>query len=66
VVGYDDSPLLGFTDPPLTTVRQDVAGISRHAVGALLDEIHRNPQPRRELLFHPELVVRRSTGPRQD
>jgi DNA-binding LacI/PurR family transcriptional regulator len=64
VVGYDDSPLLAFTDPPLTTVRQDVTGISQHAVGALLDEINRNPQPRRELLFHPELVVRRSTGPR--
>src|SRR5690606_15749139 len=24
VVGYDDSPLVAFTDPPLTTVRQSV------------------------------------------
>jgi DNA-binding LacI/PurR family transcriptional regulator len=63
VVGYDDSPLLAFTDPPLTTMRQDVAGMSRHAVDALLDEIHGTPQPRRELLFHSELVVRRSTAP---
>ncbi len=63
VVGYDDSPLLAFTDPPLTTMRQDAAAISRHAVSALLDEIRGNPQPRRELLFHPELVVRKSTGP---
>lgn len=44
-------------------MRQDVAAISRHAVSALLDEIHGNPQPRRELLFHTELVVRKSTGP---
>jgi len=32
-------------------------------VAALLDEIHGTPQPRRELLFHAELVVRQSTGP---
>lgn len=63
VVGYDDSPLLAFTDPPLTTMRQDVAAMSRHAVDALFDEINGNPQPRRELLFHTELVVRGSTGP---
>ena len=29
VVGYDDSLLIGFTDPPLTTVRQAVAGDGR-------------------------------------
>jgi DNA-binding LacI/PurR family transcriptional regulator len=63
VVGYDDSPLLAFTDPPLTTLRQDVPAMSRHAVDALLDEIRGTPQPRRELLFHTELVVRNSTGP---
>lgn len=63
VVGYDDSPLVTFTDPPLTTMRQDVYGISRHAVGALLDEVNGAPQPRRELLFQTQLLVRRSTGP---
>ena len=26
VVGYDDSPLIAFTDPPLTTLRQPVRG----------------------------------------
>jgi len=63
VVGYDDSAMLAFTDPPLTTMRQDVAAISRHAVHALLDEIDGTPQPRRELLFQPQLVVRGSTAP---
>lgn len=62
VIGYDDSPLLAFTDPPLTTVRQDVGRMSRHAVSALLDEINGVRHPRRELLFHAELVVRNSTG----
>lgn len=61
-VGYDYALLPAFTDPPLTTMRQHVAALSRHAVGALLDDIH-SPQPRRELLFPTEPVVRGSTGP---
>lgn len=63
VVGFDDSPLIPFTDPPLTTVRQPVAAMGAAAVEALLAEISGTPAPRTELLFHPELVVRGSTGP---
>ncbi|WP_344103778.1 LacI family DNA-binding transcriptional regulator [Myceligenerans crystallogenes] len=62
VVGYDDSPLVAFTDPPLTTVRQPVTEMARAAVSALLSEIHGERAPRTELLFTPELVVRGSTG----
>jgi DNA-binding LacI/PurR family transcriptional regulator len=62
VVGYDDSPLIAFTDPPLTTVRQSVQAMSEAAVRALLDEIAREPAPRAEFVFRPELVVRSSTG----
>ena len=62
VVGYDDSPLIPFTDPPLTTVRQSVAAMSEAAVRALLDEIAGEPAPRAEFVFRPELVVRSSTG----
>jgi LacI family transcriptional regulator, repressor for deo operon, udp, cdd, tsx, nupC, and nupG len=63
VVGYDDSPMLAFTDPPLTTMRQNVVAMSRHAVDALLDEFQGAPHPRREVLFAAELMVRASTGP---
>jgi DNA-binding LacI/PurR family transcriptional regulator len=62
VVGYDDSPLIAFTDPPLTTVRQSVQAMSEAAVRALLDEIAGEPAPRAEFIFRPELVVRGSTG----
>lgn len=62
VVGYDDSPLIAFTDPPLTTVRQPVAAMGRAAVASLLTEIGGERAPRSELLFQPELVVRESTG----
>ncbi|MGH8869552.1 MAG: LacI family DNA-binding transcriptional regulator [Actinomycetes bacterium] len=62
VVGYDDSPLVAFTDPPLTTVRQAVSAMGQAAVRALLDEIAGRPGPRAEYVFRPELVVRGSTG----
>ncbi|MFD5424617.1 LacI family DNA-binding transcriptional regulator [Streptomyces sp. NPDC127084] len=62
VVGYDDSPLIAFTDPPLTTVRQPVHAMASTAVGALLEEIRGNPVPTTEYLFQPELVVRGSTA----
>ncbi|HQY34034.1 LacI family DNA-binding transcriptional regulator [Actinotalea sp.] len=62
VVGSDDGLLAQFADPPLTTVRQDVAGMSAAAVRALLEEITGTPSPHNELLFPPELVVRASTA----
>lgn len=62
IVGYDDSPLIAFTEPPLTTIRQPVAAMGNAAVAALMSQISGEPAPRTELLFHPELVVRESTG----
>ncbi|MGH3433232.1 MAG: substrate-binding domain-containing protein, partial [Thermocrispum sp.] len=62
VVGYDDSPLIAFTDPPLTTVRQPVQAMGQAAVRALLDEMAGTPTPHSELVFHPVLVVRGSTS----
>ncbi|MFL9682707.1 LacI family DNA-binding transcriptional regulator [Streptomyces sp. KL110A] len=62
VVGFDDSPLIAFTDPPLTTVRQPVQAMATAAVGALLEEIEGNPVQRTEFVFQPELVVRGSTA----
>ncbi|MFJ2743850.1 LacI family DNA-binding transcriptional regulator [Streptomyces sp. NPDC087440] len=62
VVGYDDSPLIPFTDPPLTTVRQPVHAMASAAVGALLEELGGNPVQRTEYVFQPELVVRGSTS----
>ncbi|UFU04912.1 LacI family DNA-binding transcriptional regulator [Ruania halotolerans] len=62
VIGYDDSPLIAFTDPPLTTIRQSVDAMSTAAVTSLLAEISGQPAPRTELLFTPELIVRGSTA----
>ncbi len=62
VVGYDNSTLMAFTDPPLTTVRQPVPQMAVAAVRALVDEIRGNPAPHSEYLFRPELIMRGSTG----
>jgi len=61
VVGYDDSPLIAFTDPPLTTLRQPVIAMAVAAVRALVDEIQGHATPHSEYVFRPELVVRAST-----
>ena len=62
VIGYDDSPLIAFTDPPLTTIRQPVPAMGQAAVRALLEEIGGTPTPHSEFVFLPELVVRGSTA----
>ncbi|WKX69961.1 LacI family DNA-binding transcriptional regulator [Streptomyces sp. XD-27] len=62
VVGFDDSPLIPFTDPPLTTVRQPVQAMATAAVGALLEAVEGNPVQPTEFVFQPDLVVRGSTG----
>lgn len=62
VVGFDDSPLMAHTNPPLTTLRQPVDSMCRSAVTTLLSMISGNSVPVTEILFVPELIVRGSTG----
>ncbi len=64
VVGFDDSPSAWRNDPPLTTIRQDVAAKGAHAATALraaLDEA-RSSAPH-HVVLPTELVVRSSTAP---
>jgi alanine racemase len=62
VIGFDDSPLIAFTDPPLTTVRQPVSSMSVAAVNTLVDEINGHAAPRSEFVYRPDLIVRSSTA----
>lgn len=67
VVGYDDSSLSRLVDPPLSTVRQDLAAKAEEAVAklaAVMTAAKRGEQPEVERTVLPtELVVRGSTGP---
>ncbi|MFI5892931.1 LacI family DNA-binding transcriptional regulator [Actinoplanes sp. NPDC051513] len=62
VIGFDDSPLIAFTDPPLTTLRQPVSSMAVAAVRCLVDEINGHGATHSEYVFRPELVVRESTA----
>jgi DNA-binding LacI/PurR family transcriptional regulator len=67
VVGFDDSPVARRHDPPLTTVRQDVAEKGRVAAGylrAAIDHARTGTKARaRRTTLPTELVVRQSTAP---
>ncbi len=62
VVGSDDSTLIQYTDPPLTTVRQPADAIGRAAAASLVDQISGVAPMTSEMLFRPELVVRSTTA----
>lgn len=62
VIGFDDNPLMGFTDPALTTIRQPVAPMAHASAQTLLDAIAGSPVPSTEYLYTPELIVRGSTA----
>jgi DNA-binding LacI/PurR family transcriptional regulator len=64
VVGYDGSPITGFTDPPLTTARQPWRAMAEAAVRLLLPQLEGEQVERADhLVFRADLVVRGSTGP---
>ena len=62
VVGFDDIPLAGYFDPPLTTVRLPAYELGQAAGRALLARIADRAMPSRTLL-PTELIVRASTAP---
>jgi DNA-binding LacI/PurR family transcriptional regulator len=62
IVGFDDIPLAGYFDPPLTTVRLPAFELGQAAGHALLDQIADRATPARTLL-PTELIVRASTAP---
>ncbi len=62
VTGFDDSPLMAHTDPPLTTLRQPVAEMAEAAVDALMTPLTGRRAALQEVSFTAELVVRGSTA----
>ncbi len=63
VVGFDDIPLVGFIDPPLTTIRLPAHDLGWHAAQKLIDLIaNRDPTHRENILLETSLIVRQSCG----
>jgi DNA-binding LacI/PurR family transcriptional regulator len=63
LVGFDDAPDSAYQVIPLTTVRQDVAAVSRRAVTALVASIEGRAGLQGTLRHPVSLVVRASSGP---
>lgn len=62
VIGFDDMPLASYFDPPLTTMRQDVASQGKLAARLLIQRL-KNPRANpSQKHFLAELVVRNSTA----
>jgi DNA-binding LacI/PurR family transcriptional regulator len=59
VVGYDDLPFSNQTVPPLSTIRQDLAGGAAHLVDLLFRRIAGEKTD--SVVLEPELVVRQSS-----
>jgi DNA-binding LacI/PurR family transcriptional regulator len=62
VVGFDDHPLAGLWSPPLTTVRQDFAGLGSRAYTLLQSVIGGGPT-RKYWSERPLVVIRESSAP---
>lgn len=61
IVGFDDLPMAAYTQPPLTTIRQDRIALGKcgyYAMSCLLNQI-----PIGSILLRAPLIVRDSTGP---
>lgn len=67
VVGYDDLPVAGYVEPPLTTVHQPMQEVGAFAAGLVLDQLAGGaaPTPGPHLL-PAVLVIRQSVAPPHD
>lgn len=61
VTGYDDTPLIQYLNPGLTSVRQPIAAIGTAVVHLLLDLLEKDQPGSPQQLLEPELVVRGSS-----
>lgn len=59
VVGFDGTSLVSYTDPPLTSIRQPVDRMAATVVWLLRSHEVGAPHVH---MFHPDLVIGRSTG----
>lgn len=61
IIGFDDIPVCPYTDPPLTSVRQDRIELGKsgyYALNSLMNQVSIGT-----LLLHAQLIRRESSGP---
>jgi hypothetical protein len=63
LVSFDNTPVVRFTEPPLTAVDQPVADIVALAVEMIIRRLRRQEIPQQPLIVEANLVQRNSTAP---
>jgi LacI family transcriptional regulator len=61
VVGFNDAPIASWASPPLTTVREPIDDMAKHAIGLLL-RLVAGQRAGRSVELATELVIRDSTA----
>jgi LacI family transcriptional regulator len=61
VVGFDDVPLATYTDPPLTTVRQELREMGETAARMLISGFDGTSMPTAPVMLPTTLIIRGST-----
>jgi LacI family transcriptional regulator len=62
LVGFDDLPVAGMSNPPLTTVHQPIREMGSLAAQALINLIKGQITQPYQLVLPPELVIRSTCG----
>jgi DNA-binding LacI/PurR family transcriptional regulator len=60
VVGFDDLEFSGFTNPPLTTIRQPRYEMGQKSMEVLVGVLRGDEENGRKICLAPELVIRKS------
>lgn len=63
VVGFDNTILAAFVEPPLTSVAQPIQEMGRQVVDFLVQRIENDKKMKQRVVLLPELVIRKSSGP---
>jgi len=63
IVSFDNTPVVRFTEPPLTAIDQPVADIVALAVEMIIRRLRRQDTPPQPLIVEASLVQRNSTAP---
>ncbi len=62
VTGFDDAPMVQYTFPSLTTLRQPISEIGQRIIAMLMEYINTGAIPQNpNILVAPQLIVRNST-----
>lgn len=61
MIGFDDLPLAGLAEPPLTTIRQPIEALGPAAIELLQQAITHSPDSLESIVLPVELVVRATT-----